>query len=440
MADFTEFSIDDGGFSRADFLKGAAALGMAVPMAGVLGTIGADSATAADAAVLRGTLTKPPVLESLFTLSNIYYANYSAGAKQAAKDLGIKLDVNVSNSNLDSQKAAIENAPAQGNKGLFVMAESEATQPELLRLAQQQKLPAVSNHTQALWAATPYDIGPYYIAFHAINGSKAFEATVTSAFKQLGGKGNVLYITGIKGATPDTDRTLGFNRALKKFPGIKVLETRSGNWNRVDARPVIDDLLTRHSNVDAIICSNDEETLAAVASLQEHGKKALVTGFDGVPEVLDLIKQGRAFATFAQHPSWIGGYSVVRIFDYLNGWKPTPLERMMFFGGFVVDTPASAGKYKQVMYGKTVPYDFKKMSRVLHPNDWDPQDALAPIDLNGFWKSKAKPAGYKFPQAYSSAWAGGGAKKVAKLYASHFKSDPLAAVRKATRTGGTIIT
>ena len=424
------------GLSRRALLKLAGVSWLAVPLSGLGGTAWGQSAGGGNAA---GAVAKTPILESLFTLSNVYYTAYSAGAKQAALELGLDLTVNVSNGNLDSQKAAVENAPAHGYKGLFVMAQSEATQPELLRLANQLNLPAISNHTQAQWAATPYDLGPNYVAFHAINGIRAFQATVEAAFKKLDGQGDVLYITGIPGATPDTDRTVGFNLALKQFPGIRLLEKRSGNWARVDAKPVIDNLLTRHPKVDAIICSNDEEALAAVASLEEHDRKALVTGFDGVPDVLDLISQGRAFATFAQHPGWIGGFSVVRLYDYLHGWKPSPLERMMFFGGFVVDTPASAAKYKEITFAGSLPYDFKKMSRVLHADDWDPQDVVTPIKLDEFWLSKPKPAGYNFPKVYSDAWAAGEGASVAADYASHFKSDPLQPVRKLTSAGGSII-
>ena len=28
------------------------------------------------------------------------------------------------------------------------------------------------------------------------------------------------------------------------------------------------------------------------------------------------------FSTFAFHPGWLGAYSTVMIWDYLNGWRP----------------------------------------------------------------------------------------------------------------------
>lgn len=415
-------------YSRRELLKWAAAVGLVVPFGGLAGGVGSSAAAA----------SKKKVLGSFFTVSNSYYASVAQGAKAAALALNAEFDVNVSNLDLNAQKSAIENAPARGVKGVLIAPLGEVEQPELARTAHRSGLKAVINNAQAHYRGTPYDIGSGYVAYHELGGIKAFEKIATGAFKGIGGKGNVLYVTGNKGHSADTQRTIGFNRALKKFPGIKVLEVRSGKWSRVDARPIIDNLLTRYPKVDAIVCSNDEEALAAVAALRESGRKALVTGFDAVPEILDQIIAGRVYSTFAQHPVWLGAYSMVRILDALNGWKPSPLERMMFLGGFVVDTPASAKKYKEIAYGKKVPYNFRKMSRVLSPEDWDPQNALKPINLAYAWQDLPKPSGYRYPAAYTAALKGDGAAKITRLYAKHFKSDPLAPVRKLTRDGGVI--
>src|SRR4029077_9369925 len=43
-------------------------------------------------------------------------------------------------------------------------------------------------------------------------------------FKKMGGKGNVVEMRGIAGAPADTDRHTGFQQALSKYPGIKVVK------------------------------------------------------------------------------------------------------------------------------------------------------------------------------------------------------------------------
>ena len=40
--------------------------------------------------------------------------------------------------------------------------------------------------------------------------------------RQLGGKGDVVYMRGAAGASADSDRDKGFKKALAEFPDIKV--------------------------------------------------------------------------------------------------------------------------------------------------------------------------------------------------------------------------
>ena len=52
--------------------------------------------------------------------------------------------------------------------------------------------------------------------------------------KKLGGKGNIVILRGMP-STLDNERLEALNAALKASPGIKVLDTKYGNWNRDDA-------------------------------------------------------------------------------------------------------------------------------------------------------------------------------------------------------------
>jgi ribose transport system substrate-binding protein len=168
--------------------------------------------------------------------------------------------------------------------------------------------------------------------------------------------------------------------------------------------------------------------------------KALVSGCDAIHEMVALIADGRAFSTFAYGPAWLGAYSTVAVFDYLNGWRPSVPERMMTFGGYIMDTPAAAKKYQELVDGPVSPYDFLKMSRVLNPNDWNPQNLLIPLPPEEHWSWRVKkPDGYELPAAYAEAQKNGEFERVTKLYAERFSSDPVQAVRDLTSNGGPII-
>ena len=54
-------------------------------------------------------------------------------------------------------------------------------------------------------------------------------------------------------------------------------------------------LLQANPNVKGVISGNDEMALGAIAALKEAGKLKQVTvgGFDGSPDAVDAVKEGR---------------------------------------------------------------------------------------------------------------------------------------------------
>ena len=65
-------------------------------------------------------------------------------------------------------------------------------------------------------------------------------------FEQMGGKGNVYYMRGLAGHPADTDRDIGFKKALAEYPDIKVLpnaEASSPAGIRPTATQLINDFI-----------------------------------------------------------------------------------------------------------------------------------------------------------------------------------------------------
>ena len=62
-------------------------------------------------------------------------------------------------------------------------------------------------------------------------------------FKQLGGKGAVVYMRGIAGHPADTDRDTGFKKALAENPGITVAKETVTKWDQATACQQINDII-----------------------------------------------------------------------------------------------------------------------------------------------------------------------------------------------------
>src|ERR1700733_75721 len=422
----------DGGRTRREFFELLAAVGLAAPLVGRSNYAAADSGVAA----LKKRLN---FMDSFYTLNNDYFHQMDNGAGQAAAVLNIAESRELNNGDVNVQKGHVENAPNLGIDGITMVAATEGSEIDLLRLANRLKIPTVNNHTKAVWN-TPLDIGEYYVAFHAPANVTATRARTAQVFEKLGGKGNVVYIEGILDNPVEAERGHGFDLALKDYPGIKLVARRPGGWSRTTTAPVIADILTAHPDIDAIIVSNDDSAIAVVSALEQRKIKALVSGCDAIKEMVALVAQGKAFNTYAYGPSWLGAYSTVAVFDYLNGWRPSVPERMMIFGGYIIDTPEAAKKYQEVVDGPKSPYDFLKMSKVLHPDDWNPQNLLIPLPPDEHWSWRVpKPSNYELPKAYAEAREKGEFDRVTKLYAERFSSDPAQSVRDLTSNKGPIV-
>ncbi|MGD9736503.1 MAG: substrate-binding domain-containing protein [Solirubrobacterales bacterium] len=418
--------------SRRALLKAGAGVGLAIPFGGLLAACGSS-----------GGGGETPILNSFFTLNNVYYHTYNESSRSAMRKFDMSYHVAVSNEDQSAQRSALEAAGAQGIKGVTMISSSEAIEPQLMRILNTEKIYVCNMWNNAPWSV-PSEIGPYYTTYGVVNGPKTFEAVAEILFEKMGGKGKVIQLNGILGVSIDTERLAGVDAAAKKFPEIDIVTTRPGGWSRTVAQPVIQDLLVQYPDVEGIICHNDDMAIAVIAALRQKGlnKKVIVVSGDGVPEALKLMQSGDLYATLATHPGWLGGHFVSRLYDALNGWEPKPAERMIHWGCFVLDTPEAAKEYEKVMYKGTFPYDWKKMSHTLNPDSWEPGNLVVPFDPASYWahRENEKPDGYELPEEYDEPHWKQEMEEVAKEWKDHFTNDPLTPVRDlCTKKGAEII-
>jgi ribose transport system substrate-binding protein len=408
--------------TRRSFLGKAVLCGAGIPLGGLLIEAGTSKGAAAAATTGEGILICPPIT------TNIYWDGWSAAAKAAAAALGVSSHYENFNGDTTRQVASFQNMATLGLRGAMTMANVAGASPRLAQICQKQNVYLVNCHNNQPWV-TPLDIGDSYYQYLEFANDDAFEAMCTFLFKKMGETGKVIHISGTAGVSASDYRDLGFKRALQKFPKIQLLATAYGNFGRVATVPIVENLLTAHPDVQAIICQNDDSGMGAISVLKKKGIKAYVVGCDGVPEFLDAISAGDALATIGNTGIWLGGGMAVRLFDAINGVKLHPLERMQHFEVFVINTPEAAQAFKALQTGAN-PYDFKKMSRFLNPDDWDMQTALTQIRPDIEWGPFASqaPRGYKLPSAYQDATAE--YDKLDAIYRDHLKSDPFDAIKK----------
>jgi ribose transport system substrate-binding protein len=137
-------------------------------------------------------------------------------------------------------------------------------------------------------------------------------------FKQLHGKGNVVEMRGIAGVPADTDRHTGFQQALKKYPGIKVVKQTFTGWSFAPGGKQMLDILNSGVKVDGVWTSGIDFSI--VNAFKTAGKPYVpVVGADNNQflKQLQTVKGLRGIAV--TNPATIGGAGAAVAIKLLQG-------------------------------------------------------------------------------------------------------------------------
>jgi ABC-type sugar transport system substrate-binding protein len=134
--------------------------------------------------------------------------------------------------------------------------------------------------------------------------------------------GPVLVIEGLSGNITGQRRASGFaDRLAEIAPGLEIVASLPGDWDRAKAANITNDILTRNPDLVAIFAANDTMALGAVetAFAAGRGGEILIVGVDGNVDAVESIKSGRLDASVAQLPYLVGKQAVERVTRVLEG-------------------------------------------------------------------------------------------------------------------------
>ncbi len=137
-------------------------------------------------------------------------------------------------------------------------------------------------------------------------------------------KGPVLVIEGLSGNITGQKRARGFAARLKEVaPGLEIVASLPGDWDRGKAANITNDILTRHPDLKAIFAANDVMALGAVETAYAAGKgdAIVIVGVDGNVDAVESIKAGRLNASVAQLPYLVGKQAVEKVTAVQKGGK-----------------------------------------------------------------------------------------------------------------------
>jgi ribose transport system substrate-binding protein len=136
-----------------------------------------------------------------------------------------------------------------------------------------------------------------FVAFVGADDHSIAKATGEVLLKALGGKGDVIILEGVRGSATAQDRLRGFKDAIAEFPDVKLVDSQPGNYQRLQAMQVMENLLQSNPNVAGVMAANDAMAVGAIDALADANSKALIVGINGTKEAVEAIKAGKLLAT-----------------------------------------------------------------------------------------------------------------------------------------------
>ncbi len=168
------------------------------------------------------------------------------------------------------------------------------------------------------------------------------EGVAEKMAKDLGGNGNIVVITGLKGSSPAVDRDKGMKNVLAKYPDIKILATGDGQWIRDPSVPIMEDFLTAYPKIDAVFSHAEESAWGAQLAIARGNRckdNLKHYTFDGSNAGFKAVKAG-TFKADGNYTPYIADIGLRAAIYKLMG-KAIPGEQAYQFPGKELVLPDS---------------------------------------------------------------------------------------------------
>jgi len=226
--------------------------------------------------------------------SNEFWGTMKTRYEEAAKDLGIEVEVFEADAEDDTQGQldalntmvtmdfdAIILSPIDGTNLIpGIVAANEAEIP-VINLG-----PGVDGEALA-------DAGGHLDGKITVNFEEQGSTVANDMIARMEDGGKVAILSGLEGAGQSVGRTNGAKAVFESTEGIELAAVQACDWDTEKAYEATKDILTANPDLEGIFACNDNMALAAVQALQEMGNEdVMVYGVDYTSDAKAAIEEG----------------------------------------------------------------------------------------------------------------------------------------------------
>ncbi|SDL41982.1 sugar ABC transporter substrate-binding protein [Siphonobacter aquaeclarae] len=252
----------------------------------------------------KGGAQKLVIGATMLSMQNEFIVNVNDAMAKKAEAEGVELITVDAERSALKQVEQVESFIAQHVDAILLNpCEVEASSPAVAK-ALAAHIPIINVNSETSTQPTAF-----------VGSDDAESARIAMKFiaDKLGGKGNILMMQGYMGQAAQLKREQGAKEILKQYPGLTLLASQTGEWDRAKALSLMENWIQSYgSKIQAVFCQNDEMGMGAVKALTDAGlkNKVIVVSIDAIPDAIQAVKNGTLDATVFQNASEQGAKAV----------------------------------------------------------------------------------------------------------------------------------
>jgi ribose transport system substrate-binding protein len=252
-----------------------------------------------------------------------FFTRMAKGFRDAAKELGVQVDIQYPNRDIQEELRLTEAFIAAGMNGVIINTVDSKAVTGPLSKAKAAGVPMVAIDT----VPDQLDLAVSTVTSDNYAGGVAAAKVMR---KLLNDKGDVIMTEFQYRSIAMDDRYRGFRDGLKGSR-IKIVDTLQQNGTREDTLAKISPMLAKYPNLKGIFCSQGDPAIGALAAVDASKKSnsIVIVSYDIEDEVAAAIKRGSAIkGGVTQFPYEMGWRAMAELVKAIKGETPEKLVKI----------------------------------------------------------------------------------------------------------------
>lgn len=315
----------------------------------------------------QAALNDPQIAWSYRDRASAYWNSIVSGGEAFVESIGKPKEFLVSLINEGSSEKSLADikaflAKTNGNCAIACDANDSPNARPVAEAVQ-----AAGGYVSTIWNKTddahPWDFGDNWVSHMTWSDEKPAEQTARILIEAMGGKGGIVHLGGIAANNPAVERLNGLKNAIKDFPDVTLLDAQPADWDTQKGAALMAQFLTRYGDqIKGVHCANDNIAYGVLEALKAEGIEGMpVVAYDGNPEAVQMVMDGKLLATVFTNPHWGGGITAaLAYYAAIGKFKPSeePHEHREFYGPTILIDAKGAADFKKKYLDSVPTYDW----------------------------------------------------------------------------------